>query len=167
MNTFDAEKAVEAILYIAQKEPDLFHVLKAFFFADKYHLANYGRQITGDNFVAMSHGHVPSAIYDIIKFVRGDGYYDMDDSVKEAFKVTDHTTITPRRDPYLNYLSESDIEALENGIAQVHGRSFDELSEMCKNEPSYSEADSSGYIPLTAIVLSLENGEELFEYMTE
>lgn len=42
---FDAEKAVEVLLYIAEKCPDVYKALKVLYFADKDHLAQYGRLI--------------------------------------------------------------------------------------------------------------------------
>ena len=49
------------------------------FFADKEHLLDYGRPITGDSYVAMEHGPVPTSTRDILKFDSGypDEYLDI------------------------------------------------------------------------------------------
>ncbi|MFV1948453.1 MAG: Panacea domain-containing protein [Anaerolineales bacterium] len=165
MKYFDTEKAIEAILYISHKQDDLLHIMKALFFADKMHLAKHGRSITGDVYIAMPHGHVPSGAFDIVKYVRGDGIYPIEAPVEEAFDVINNDEIKPKRDPNLEYLSESDIESLEFGIAFVEKKSINELSELCKKEPSYSKAGLDGKIPFKELVLSLENGEEILEYV--
>jgi len=41
-------------------------LLKLAFFADRYHLRNYARPISGDIYYAMKLGPVPSALKDII-----------------------------------------------------------------------------------------------------
>lgn len=63
---FDPEKAVEVILYVASRVRDSgFHrVSKILYFADRDHLAMYGRFICGDSYVAMKNGPVPSGAYD-------------------------------------------------------------------------------------------------------
>jgi len=61
---FDQEKAVSAILYISKRlieaegniEPDFHKIFKILYFADQKHLANYGRPIIGDHYIAMEHG---------------------------------------------------------------------------------------------------------------
>lgn len=165
MNHFDTQKAIEAILYISYKQNDLLHIMKALFFADKMHLAKYGRSITGDVYIAMPYGHVPSGAFDIVKFVRGDGKYIIEAPAKEAFAVINNDEIKPKRSPNLEYFSESDIESIEFGIAYVEKKSIDELSELCKNEPSYSKAGTDGKIPFKELVLSLKNGAELLEHI--
>jgi hypothetical protein len=63
------EKIRETLLYIAArvKNPTLHTVFKIMYFADKLHLSNYGRFITGDTYYAMEYGPVPSAAYDMTK----------------------------------------------------------------------------------------------------
>ncbi|MFO7668897.1 MAG: Panacea domain-containing protein, partial [Bacteroidales bacterium] len=67
--TYDRNKAKEAVLYIVSKlrYSDLHSVFKALYFAEKKHIAEYGRSITGDRFIAMNYGPVPSRIYDHCK----------------------------------------------------------------------------------------------------
>ncbi|MCW7083120.1 Panacea domain-containing protein [Escherichia coli] len=68
---FDSEKALEAILYVASKAPipDIYHVGKILYYADRFHLESFGRLITGDHYNAMKDGPVASNTYDIIKLL--------------------------------------------------------------------------------------------------
>ena len=48
---------------------------KILYFADQRHLSLYGRSITGDTYIAMQYGPVPSNVDDILKAVRGDSFF--------------------------------------------------------------------------------------------
>jgi uncharacterized phage-associated protein len=159
----DIRKAIEAIVYVSHKNGDLFHVVKILYYADKFHLAGYGRLITGDYYVAMKDGPVPSAAYDIIKAVRGDGLANFKENPQEAFRVDDWMTIVPNREPNLDYLSESDVEALDKAIGKYSPMSFQELWDAVHEEEPYKQARSD--ISLESIIKSLSNGDEVLAYM--
>ena len=63
------EKCIDAVDYLARRQDGItqYYVGKVCYFADKEHLLDYGRPITGDTYVAMEHGPVPSHIYDLLK----------------------------------------------------------------------------------------------------
>jgi len=159
----DIQKAIEAIVYISNKNSDLFHIVKILYYADKFHLEGYGRLITGDHYVAMKDGPVPSAAYDIIKAVRGDGLAVFEENPVEAFRVEDWITIKPNRDPNLDYLSESEIESLNKAIDIYSKMSYQELWDTVHEEEPYKQAHSD--ISLESIVKSLANADEVLEYM--
>lgn len=64
---YDWEKTTEVLLYITEQVTDVYNALKVLYFADKDHLAKYGRQICGESYVAMKDGPVPSCTYDLVK----------------------------------------------------------------------------------------------------
>lgn len=71
-STFSFQKSVQAINFFIRKlKPsfclDELSILKAIFFADRYHLLKYGSTVTGDVYYAMKHGPVASACKDICK----------------------------------------------------------------------------------------------------
>lgn len=161
---FDAQKAVEVLLYIAQKSPDVYHALKVLYFADKDHLAKYGRLICGDKYIAMKHGPVPSGAYDLIKFVRGDFYWWIDNSIDEAFTV-DNNTIKPLREPNLDLLSETDIECLDESIERISPLPFPVLKRLSHQDEAFKQSDENDTISLEAIVRSLPDGDLLLDYL--
>lgn len=66
----DVEKVIAVVVYIASKKvPELTpgKLFKLMFLADKHHLVQYGRPITGDRYNAMKDGPVPSLTYDLFK----------------------------------------------------------------------------------------------------
>lgn len=113
---------VEAVYYLLKKlgPTDKLKLVKLIFLADKYHLIKYGRTITNDEYWAMAHGPVGSNIKDVLE-------YDNDLAMSRAeyayakkffsranenqFKANDKAQICK-----FNFLSETDIEALEATI---------------------------------------------------
>jgi len=159
---FDPEKAIEVLLYIAERCPNTYKALKILYFADKQHLDKYGRLICGDSYVAMSHGPVPSGAYDLIKYVRGDGFWLIEPAV-EAFSVDDHTII-PHRKASRDFLSESDIECLDAAIEQYGRLSFGQIKAR-SHDNAYKAADENDIILLEAIAQTLPSGKVLLDYL--
>ncbi len=163
---FNPNKAIEVLLYVATRCPDTYRALKVVYFADKLHLARHGRLICGDRYVAMLHGPVPSGLYDIIKFVRGDGLFEMPVPAKEAFCVRDYYNIVPTREPNLEYLSESDIECLNESIATYGVKSFTELKQISHEDAAFQGADRNDFISMEQLAKSVPDGQVLWEYLT-
>jgi uncharacterized phage-associated protein len=163
---FDAVKAVEVLLYAAEKSPNIYNALKVLYYADREHLTKYGRLICGDSYVAMSHGAVPSGAYDLIKYARGDGLCWSSIPIEEAFTVQGYN-IVPHRRANLDLLSESDVECLDAAIAQYGHLSFRKLRAICHNDAAYKAADENDVIPLEAIVRTLPDGELLLDYLQD
>ena len=170
MNRFlDAEKALEAIVYVSHKTNDLFHIVKTLYYADKMHLENYGRLITGDYYVAMEDGPVPSGAYDLIKYVRGDNYTYEDKIINahpERAIRAEGNVVTPCRGPNPDYLSESDIECLDKAIEVYAGMDGVKLWKIVHEEESYKRTERNKPISLRNIIsLDLSNGKDILEYL--
>ncbi len=170
MNKFlDAEKALEAILYVTRSTNDLFHIVKILYYADKLHLENYGRQITGDYYVKMPDGPVPSGAYDLIKIARGDEYtYEakvINVHPKNALNV-EGDVVTPKREPDEDYLSDSDKECLDEAIKKYANMDGKKLWKIVHQEKSYNKAEKNRAIPLRDIIsLDIQNGKDILEYL--
>src|SRR3989304_372932 len=162
---FKPEKALHAILYVAdklQREDNLYATLKVIYFADKDHLHRYGRFIFGDNYVAMSHGPVPSGAYDIVKYVRGDGWDIGFEQARTAFAVKENKHIQIYENPNTDVFSDSDIECLDHAVAKYGKLSFSELKK-CSHDDAYDKADLNEYIPIEAIAATFTDGQLLIE----
>jgi len=161
----DADKAVEVLLYVAARVPNMYHALKVLYFADRLHLQRYGRLIYGDSYVAMDKGPVPSAAYDLVKVARGDGIYCPALEIREALGVRGHT-LSPQRHARTEYLSESDVECLDEAIADYGQMPFGALMEL-SHDAAYRSADQNDFISLEAIARSLPDGEAILEYLSD
>lgn len=131
---FDKEKAIAAVLYIVKKideqheKADFHKIFKILYFAESKHLALWGRPITGDYFIAMEHGPVPSAIYDIFKSVKGDSVFIPTTTFCSYFRIATHF-VEAKQEPDLDVLSESELSLIDKAIVENVHFSFKELVE--------------------------------------
>lgn len=163
--TFDVEKAVEVILYIATRasDPDIYHLCKILYFADKKHLERYGRLICDENYVAMKNGPVPSGVYDLLKYVRGDGQVLQSELARHSFKIEGYKVV-PFRDADLAMLSESERECLDESIQENGNLSFNGLKHK-SHDAAFDSADENDFISVEAIAATLKDSELLVEHL--
>lgn len=160
-------KAIQAILYAANRLPpaDMYCVLKALYFADKRHLHRYGRLIFGDRYVAMRLGPVPSAAYDIVKYVREGNPFLSCPEASEAFEVRDDRII-PYVDADTNAFSESDLECLDEAIEEVRSLSFSDLK-FRSHDAAYESADPNDFMTIEALAALSPDKEILLPYIRD
>jgi uncharacterized phage-associated protein len=141
---FDEAKAVETLVYIASAWPKItpFYLSKVLFIADRSHLRDFGRPVTGDAYIAMDSGPVPSRIYDMVKGTLD--FFGNPAAIDEALTI-DQTSryhqVTSKRKPNTDLLSETDIAALDTAIRFCKGKSFGELSSLTHQEPAWLHAE--------------------------
>lgn len=148
----DVQKVTTAIGFLI-KEADCrgltltqYDIAKSLFLADRFHLNNFGRPITFDNYVAMKHGPVPSLAYDMLKLntpmlrrydVRG---------LPWQREQADHLGLGCFRffessiENEASILSASDIEVLSNALSTVKGLTFGQIRELTHGDIAYKEA---------------------------
>lgn len=69
----DKTKTIGALHFLMReanarkRKPSQYELVKSVFLADRGHLNSFGRPITFDRYVAMTHGPVPSFVYDCLK----------------------------------------------------------------------------------------------------
>lgn len=128
---FDKTKALNALLYVANRvrRKDFHKIFKVIYFADRQHLADWGRPITGDTYIAMEAGPVPSRLYDMLKIVRGDSYMSDIEGLSHYFQVENWMYVRPLADADLNKLSSNEQKALSDAIGKYAELSYDEIKE--------------------------------------
>jgi uncharacterized phage-associated protein len=141
----DPEKAVEAIVYLASKKPNIdhYHLVKTIFYADKEHLNKYGRPVLGDRYVKMRAGPVPSLVLDIINLNDLAVDSDLIEKALSSFTVTQEfqsKLIAPKRETVLDKFSESDLECLDNAFDFCKEMDFKELLDVSHEEKSWQAA---------------------------
>lgn len=129
---FKKETTLNAVVYITKsmgENIDMHKIFKTLYYADKEHLSKYGRSITGDVYIAMSFGPVPSKTYDIFKAVSGESFFsDKANDLKGYFHFVNKYRIETDKDCDKDWLSETDIECLDNAIALCKDKNFGELT---------------------------------------
>jgi uncharacterized phage-associated protein len=133
-------KCLEGIHLLAQRQPgiSMFYVAKIFYFADKAHLLDWGRPISGDRYIAMENGPVPSAIYDLIKV---SGY--LADDLLDEFEARIEKrgrSLFPRQPFVERALSQTDVDYLDAALRQYGHMSFGALSDLSHRERAWREA---------------------------
>lgn len=171
---WDRAKAIEAIVYLASQinDPTKMKICKMLYFADKLHMSRYGRFITGDFYVAMEHGPVPSKIYDIIRRVeRGEE--------NDAFSVPNPRSIAPKRPADLYEFSDTDIECLEEILRDYgnksakqlrdmsHGTAWDTVSDFGRIFDNQAKGPKGVPMPLELIVNELPNSAAVRELLEQ
>lgn len=128
---FNKTKSINALLYVSNRvqRKDFHKIFKVIYFADRQHLADWGRPITGDTYIAMEAGPVPSRMYDMLKIVRGDSYTPDTEGLGLFFQVENWMYVKPLVDADLNKLSANEQEALSDAITKYAGLSYDEIKE--------------------------------------
>ena len=169
---FDPERALELVLYVASRlrYPTLHSVSKVLYFADREHLSRYGSLLSGDNYVAMRHGPVPSAIYDLLKAAVGrleplipSQFYDL---VGQSLSVEEGSRVRPLRAANLELLSASQRECLDASI-KANGRlSFKRLTDK-SHDAAWRSVDENDLIDVRTIAKTLPNAKQVLAYLTE
>lgn len=162
------DKSINAILYIAKriKRKDLHKIFKVLYFADRDHLAKYGRAITNDIYIKMNNGPVPSRIYDIFKIVRGDSIFKDMNNYSELFEFESHYIIKPLKEADLDYLSESDVEELDHAIAKLEPLSFAEITRI-SHDFAWGTTNMEDIIDVKNMLREVGEEEELISYLCD
>jgi uncharacterized phage-associated protein len=160
----DTDKVIEAVLFITPRieRPTLHSIAKVLFHADKMHLSRYGRPISGDRYVAMKFGPVPSATYDILKAVRGDSFFSLPERAQNAFRV-DNFDVEALRPADVSVLSGSEIECLVASASEHGAKTFKQRSAE-SHGPAWQAVGENDVIELENLLLEIENRDELREH---
>lgn len=141
----DCRKIVQALAYFASKQPkkeiDSWKAYKLLWIADRYHLRQYGRMITGDTYHAMPHGPVPS---DAKHIIDGEPLSYLSNVDGYAGKYIQK--LSPRSRSYraigdldTRVFSQTDIEAMERVSELYGGWDFKQLEEFSHRYPDWQK----------------------------
>ncbi len=165
------EKAIEAIVWLAQEKPGIgvFHVAKVLFYADKAHLQQYARPILGDTYIAMEHGPVPSGVHDLID---RNSFLDPDllEATSEAIEVKrdGYPQIIVQRPPNLKLFSETDLQCLRWALDRYGDLPFGRLRDLTHRERAWVEAPANGPMDYALMIDDdVPNRKELLEEIRE
>lgn len=146
---FESKKAIAAVvLLVREGVPELTKgkTAKLLFLADKRHLVQYGRPITGDWYAALPHGPVPSATVNMLDLLEN-GYLADPDVASLAGQVgIDRRFQYPRlmlgqvtAGPE-NFLSKTEVASIKTIAAEYGAKSFTELRAITHEMPAYERA---------------------------
>jgi uncharacterized phage-associated protein len=167
-DTFNLEKTLNAVLYISEqlKRSDFHKIFKILYFSDREHLMEYGRAITGDTYIAMEYGPVPSNLYDILKSVRGGSYFKDNGKYSQYFSIEGRDIIKPNVKADLTELSKSEIRHLNNAVEKYADMSMKEITDK-SHDYAWSKASVNGEINLEDIILEAGGDSQFADFVKE
>lgn len=130
---------------------DKYKVVKTMYFADKKHLEMYGRFITEDKYVKMQHGPVPSKFYDRINH-------------SKLFPSAGNNEIYSKHILDLDYISESEIECIQEAFGEVMPLNFTQIRDMTHDE-MYHKKNMNEVFTIEDFITSLELEDSMIEYI--
>jgi uncharacterized phage-associated protein len=140
----DPEKIVNALSLVATRCPRAtkMKVCKLLYFADKEHLLQYGRPITGDTYVRMTYGPTPSTGLNLMRGMAASRLTAMFQG-----KIAIHgNEVRPLTSPDLRVFSRSDLRVLEE-ISERYGKyNAAQLSKLSHQEAAWIKTPANGLI---------------------
>lgn len=165
---FEYEAALNSLLFILEQlggKSDMHKLCKILYFADQRHLSKYGRSITGDTYIAMQYGPVPSNVDDILKAVRGDSFFSKyAEKLKDKFVFENRFIVKALVLPDMDELSASDVECLTYAIDLCRDKSFDRLTEL-SHGMAWTNTARDRAISVKDILREAGDEEEYVEYI--
>ena len=162
-SSFNKDVALQAMLYILSKlgTIDMHRVSKILYFADRSHLSKYARSITGDDYIKMSYGPVPSNVYDIMKEVRGDSFFA---NTFEAKTLEQYFKFVNSKD--IISLTDVNLECLDEALALCKNLSFEELTRL-SHDYAWNNTIMNGKISVKDILCEMGDDEDYIEYVSQ
>lgn len=174
MNKFEQQKIIEVVLYILNKTGgiDFYHVFKIIYFAEMKHLAKWGHRILSDDLCALDYGPVPTMLYDAVK---GKNAKDtsLADLLKNNTKFAGNdapNVLLPESPANMNYISKSEVEALDESIAENAHLTFGQLKQKSHDKAwyeAYHKVNGTNIISPITMLEVIDADESVIEYVKE
>jgi uncharacterized phage-associated protein len=149
LKMMECKKITQVVNYLLRKDDnkklDEYKLVKLVWAADRFHLRNYAKLVTGDHYYAMAKGPVGSMTKDVIEF--NEDYIKLDTQYLERFikkqSTNGSTTIESVDDPDMDELSLTDIEALDFAWSIIGGMTPAQAIEFTHNYPEWTVHEGS------------------------
>ena len=113
-------------------------VIKLLWIADRYHLRKYGRTVTGDEYLAMNYGPVASTTRDLIEKTEFLNLEEVKYS-EQYIEPVGKYEVQSKKKPDLQYLAETDKEALNFSISKFGSLDQFELKDISHRYPEWKK----------------------------
>ncbi len=124
---YNLQKVKEIMLYILNKVGDIdyYKLMKMMYCADRNNLLVWAEPITNLRYQAKKHGPVPQTVYKEITRSKSnnEGIYG------GIMTFVDDYVIHAEREANLDYLSKTDIEAIDKAILYLKDKKWEEIEE--------------------------------------
>lgn len=174
MTDFDSKKLTELLLYILCKTGgvDFYHAFKILYFAEMNHLAKWGSGIVPDKFRALKYGPVPTYLYDAIKEL-GNPRTALSEELSGSIRLAGEdapNVLLSKREVNTDYLSKSEIDALNQSIEEHESMTFGQLMRK-SHDAAWDEANrrvnGSNIISPVSMAKVMNADKAILEYIEE
>lgn len=159
LNEIYQESEIQIALYVLNKFKDSIcdqlRLFKIIYFANREHLARYGKPLFRDTFIKMKNGPVPSRLYDITK--------SNSRSAEHGIEVIGYYLIANKQAD-LDYISESERETLDNAYNSYWNYNFKELSNI-SHDFAWNNARKNRPMDLYDIAKAGGANSDMIEYI--
>jgi uncharacterized phage-associated protein len=169
----DIAQFLAPALYVLNKvglKLDKHKLFKILYFADKKHIATYGRTFLEDSYLAMANGPVPSQLYDLVRITEGKSFLPVPDSYKEELqtyiKAEPPYNILALKEADLDFLSKSAIKFLDESIENYRTKSFKELTNL-SHDNAWKAARENTEMSIIEIAKDAGVNGEMLKYIEE
>lgn len=136
---FNYKKAVQTLVFFAEKESSIINKMKAFkliWLSDRLHLRKYGRPILNDVYFALPKGPVPSTIKDLAD--NSDFLADTEKELREKFiENISRFDIKAKDKLQINVFSQSDLEVMHLVYTNFGSLNEFQLSDLSHEYPEW------------------------------
>ena len=166
IDRLDHTKRLEVLLYVASRVGCVSRIHTIIYFANRYHLERYGRFVINDFAVIRNDEIVLLILHNMIDGLvkKFHHYQEITESLNYHVRQSGARMLTPKRMANLDYLSESDIECLNEAINKIKSMSFRDL-ERFSHDSLYYTADQNNEISIDEIINHSFNADKLREYI--
>lgn len=155
---FNADKAVEVILYIISKGCcNMYNILKVIYFADKERISMVGSTMFKESYMAMPAGPVPCGSYDLLKDARDNRCPHYDVKLPFMFDGDDTNMVCGSREPDMGFISRVDVKCLDDAVAKYGDMPYGRLKDMSHKQADYSSVGLNDWIPFDTLVESVDD----------
>lgn len=173
LTIYQQKKLLEVVLYVLRKTEgiDYYRLFKILYFADRDHLATWGTPVIDDDFCALQWGPVPTRLYNLVK-----GKDISEPLLSKLFGQNIHSAsedatnvLLGKRDANKDYLSKSNIAALDSAIDQYACLTFNQLVKK-SHDSAYNNAwkgTGRKLISPTDIAIAGGANQAMVDYITD
>ncbi len=174
MTDFDSKKLTELVLYILCKTGgvDSYHAFKILYFAEMKHLAKWGSGIVPDEFCALKYGPVPTQLYDAVKEL-GNPQMRLSEDLAEVVQFAGEdapNVLLPKREANMNFLSKSEVDALNDAISENESLTFGQLRRKSHDaawDEAHHRVNGTNVISPVSMAKVMNADEAILEYIEE
>jgi uncharacterized phage-associated protein len=161
----DAEKVVNAIMFFAGRcsNPTKMKISKLMFYSDKIHLNRYGRPITGDTYIKMKFGPVPSMA---LNLMRRQAYYENASELFDQSLTIKGNEVKTLREYDRRVFSGSDISVMEEVLLKYGCHSAFVLSDVSHTESAWNESEINRKIDFEKFFSADEDSQAMLQLIT-